>query len=134
VRSTSPVISVAPRHITNTPGPFWTLTTLILILYTTSTLTSSITAYLAGDPASTNIPLLGTATTLIYVYGLGIPAALWATTRWLGVGEWGPAEALAIYGYAMSVFIPVSLLCLIPIGIVRWVLVGVGALSSGFFL
>jgi len=82
----------------------------------------------------TNIPLLGTATTLVYVYGLALPAGLWAATRWLGVAEWGPAEALGIYGYAMSVFIPVSLLCLIPIGIVRWVLVGLGALSSGFFL
>ncbi|RSH81321.1 uncharacterized protein EHS24_008764 [Apiotrichum porosum] len=115
-------------------GPFWTLTSLILVLYTTSTLTRSISQYLAGETVVTNIPLLSTATTLIYIYGMAVPALLWAATKWLGVGEWGPAEALGIYGYAMSVFVPVSLLCLIPVGIVRWVLVGLGALSSGFFL
>jgi hypothetical protein len=89
---------------------------------------------LAGETVETNIPLLGTATTLVYVYGLAVPAALWAATRWLGVAEWGPAEALAVYGYAMAIFLPISLLCLIPVGILRWVLVGLGAASSGFFL
>lgn len=116
------------------PGPFWTLTTLILVLYTTSTLNSSLTAYLAGEQVVTNIPLLSTATSLIYIYGLAIPAALWGVTRWIGVGDWGPAEALGIYGYAMSIFVPISLLCLIPVGILRWVLVGLGAATSGFFL
>ncbi|KAL1412503.1 hypothetical protein Q8F55_000249 [Vanrija albida] len=115
-------------------GPFWTLTTLILLLYTTSTLTSSLQQYMAGQPVVSNLPLLSTATTLVYIYGLALPAALWALTRWLGVGSWGPAEALGIYGYAMSVFIPVSLLCLIPVGIARWAFVGLGAASSGFFL
>ncbi|GMK57067.1 hypothetical protein CspeluHIS016_0309070 [Cutaneotrichosporon spelunceum] len=115
-------------------GPFWTLTTLILILYTTSTLTSSLQAYRAGESVVANIPLLSTATTLIYVYGLGVPAALWAGTRWLGVAEWSPAQALGIYGYAMAAFLPVSLLCLIPYTIARWVFVGLGAVASGFFL
>ncbi|BEJ11917.1 hypothetical protein CspHIS471_0203770 [Cutaneotrichosporon sp. HIS471] len=115
-------------------GPFWTLTTLILILYTTSTLTSSLQAYRAGESVIANIPLLSTATSLIYIYGLGVPAALWAGTRWLGVAQWGPAEALGIYGYAMAAYVPVSLLCLIPYTIARWVFVGLGAAASGFFL
>lgn len=129
-----PLLPRLPLYSWLTSGPFWTLTTLILVLYTTSTLTSSITAYMAGESVVTNIPLLSTATSLIYIYGLAVPAALWGVTKWLGVAEWGPAEALAIYGYAMSIFVPISLLCLIPIGILRWVLVGVGAASSGFFL
>ncbi|KIR27809.1 hypothetical protein I307_02729 [Cryptococcus deuterogattii 99/473] len=54
------------------------------------------------------------ATSAIYVYGLLVPSLLWGATKWLGVGEWGIAEALGIYGYAMSIFIPLSLLCLIP--------------------
>ena len=70
----------------------------------------------------------------MYVYGLGIPAVLWAVTTWLGVADWGIVEALGIYGYAMGVFVPVSLLCLIPVGILRWVLVCVGAASSGYFM
>jgi hypothetical protein len=117
-------------------GPFWTLTTLILVLYTTSTLTSSITQYLS-DPdqhITTNLPLLSTALSVVYVYGLLVPALLWGATKWLGVGEWSVAEALGTYGYAMSVFIPISFLCLIPVGILRWVLVGTATGSSGFFL
>lgn len=117
-------------------GPFWGLTTLILALYTTSTLSSSISQYLA-DPDGhnvSNLPLLSTALSVVYFYGLGVPAALWAVTRWLGMGEWGPAEVIGTYGYAMMVYIPVSLLCLIPYEIVRWALVGAAAAVSGLFL
>ena len=122
-------------HADNLTGPFWTLSTLILTLYTTSTLTASITQYLS-DPDSTtsNLPLLTTATSIVYIYGLAVPSLLWGATKWLRVGEWSVAEALGIYGYAMSVYVPVSLLCLVPVGILRWVLVGLGAVSSGYFL
>jgi len=34
----------------------------------------------------------------------------------------------------MAVYVPISLLCLIPVGILRWVLVGAGAASSGVFM
>ena len=117
-----------------TQGPFWTLTTLILALYTTSTLTASITQYLASTPSTGNLPLLSTATTIVYVYGLVVPVLLWAATTWLGVGSWRAVEAVGVYGYAMSVFIPISLLCLIPVGILRWALVILGAFSSGYFM
>ncbi|ORY31311.1 hypothetical protein BCR39DRAFT_558334 [Naematelia encephala] len=117
-------------------GPFWTLTTLILFLYTTSTLTASITQYLSAPDshASSNLPLLSTAFSVVYIYGLLVPTLLWGATKWLGVGEWGAAEALGLYGYAMGIFVPVSILCLIPVGILRWVLVGASAFSSGYFL
>jgi hypothetical protein len=70
----------------------------------------------------------------VYFYGIGVPALLWGATKWLKVGEWGVAEALGVYGYAMTVFVPISLLCLIPVGILRWALVGAAAASSGYFL
>ena len=119
-----------------TIGPFWTLTTLILVLYTTSTLTSSITRYLSdpNEHITTNLPLLSTALSTVYFYGLGVPLLLWAAIKWLGIGQWSLVEALGIYGYGMSVFVPVSMLCLIPVGILRWILVAAGATSSGFFL
>lgn len=117
-------------------GPFWTLTTLVLCLYTTSTLTASVTQYLASPETriTANLPLLSTATTLVYLYGLVLPTMLWAATKWLGVADWALAESLGLYGYGMSVFVPVSLLCLIPVGLLRWILVGLGSASSGYFL
>lgn len=107
-----------------------------MVLYTTSTLSSSISRYLS-DPEqhiSTNLPLLSTALSTVYLYGLGVPILIWGATKWLGVGEWSVIEALGIYGYAMSVFIPISLLCLIPVGILRWALVGAAGTTSGVFL
>jgi hypothetical protein len=115
-------------------GPFWSLTTLITVLYTTSTLSASITQYLADPEGHSNLPLLSTALLVIYLYGLGVPTALWAVARWLGMGEWGPAEFIGTYGYAMTIYIPVSLLCLAPLDIARWILVGAAGLLSGYFL
>jgi hypothetical protein len=83
---------------------------------------------------TTNLPLLSTALSVVYIYGLLVPALLWGATKWLGIGDWSVAEALGTYGYAMGVFVPISFLCLIPVGILRWVLVAAGAASSGFFL
>lgn len=34
----------------------------------------------------------------------------------------------------MFTYIPITLLCMIPIPILRWILVGLGAVSSGYFL
>jgi len=48
--------------------------------------------------------------------------------------EWTLVEAIASWGYGMFVWIPISLLCIIPVPILRWVLVGVGFGLSGFFI
>jgi hypothetical protein len=130
------MLPISYQKLKVTTGPFWTLTTLILILYTTSTLTASITSYLS-DPTkhpNSNLPLLSSAISVVYIYGLAVPTLLWAATKWLGVAEWGPVETLGIYGYAMGVFVPIGLLCLIPVGILRWILVGIGGGGSGYFL
>ena len=136
----SPLSSILAYGVTfprtSISGPFWTLTTLILTLYTTATLTASITLYLASPSSrpNSNLPLLSTAVTITYIYGIVVPALLWGTTKWLAIAEWGVAEVLGIYGYAMTVYVPISLLCLIPVGILRWILVGGGAASSGYFM
>lgn len=122
-------------------GPFWTLTTLIFCLFVFSSLASSIAAYLSNpeassptDPLEYDFSLLSIAVGIVYSYGLGLPVLLWLGLRYLGVGEWSVVEALAVWGYGQFVWIPVSLLCVIPVPVVRWVLVGVGFLFSGYFL
>jgi len=52
----------------------------------------------------------------------------------MGVGEWSVIEAIAIWGYAQFVWIPVSVLCVIPVPILRWVLVLLAFGFSGWFL
>jgi len=37
-------------------------------------------------------------------------------------------------GYALSIFIPVSCVCVLPYEAVRWAMIGLGTLTSGLFL
>ncbi|EMD40551.1 hypothetical protein CERSUDRAFT_111150 [Gelatoporia subvermispora B] len=122
-------------------GPFWTLTTLIFALFVFSSLASSIAAYLSSggsSPSTAEIEydfgLLSTAVAIVYAYGLGVPVLLWLALRYMGVGEWSVVEAISVWGYGQFVWIPVTLLCVIPVSLVRWILVGVGFLVSGYFV
>ncbi|KAI0092751.1 Yip1-domain-containing protein [Irpex rosettiformis] len=122
-------------------GPFWTLTTLIFSLFVFSSLASSISVYLSDpdaasptDPLEYNFGLLSIAVGLVYSYGLAVPILLWLGLRYLGVGEWSVVETVALWGYGQFVWIPVSLLCVIPFSAARWTFVGIGFALSGFFL
>jgi protein YIPF1/2 len=99
-------------HLTPTPdlyGPFWTLTTLIFSLFVTSSLAHSIVSYLSSDPVEYDFALLSTAMGLVYTYGIGVPVMLWAVLRYAGIGDgWAVVETVAVWGYAMFVWIPVS--------------------------
>ncbi|KAF5350435.1 hypothetical protein D9756_008660 [Leucocoprinus leucothites] len=116
-------------------GPFWTLTTLIFTLFLSSSLAASISAYLSpGTEYDYDFTLLSMAMTIVYAYGLALPVLLWLALRYIGVGEWSVVEAMAVWGYAQFVWIPVSILCVIPVPILRWALVGVAFGLSGWFL
>ncbi|KAJ7452271.1 hypothetical protein FB451DRAFT_1145336 [Mycena latifolia] len=117
-------------------GPFWTATTLVLALFLSSSLGASVSSYLSapGTPYAYDFGLLSAAAGLVYAYALALPVLLWAALRWMGVGEWGVVEAIAVWGYGMFVWIPVAILAVIPVPVVRWALVGIGFGLSGYFL
>ncbi|KAI0289959.1 hypothetical protein BC826DRAFT_581186 [Russula brevipes] len=125
-------------HLTPAPdlyGPFWTLTTLIFMLFVTSSLAHSIASYLSSDPVEYDFALLSTAVGLVYAYGIGAPVMFWVALRYMGISEgWAVVETVAVWGYAMFVWIPVSILCIIPIALLRWILSGIGFALSGYFL
>jgi hypothetical protein len=115
-------------------GPFWTLTTLILTIFLSTSLGTALFSphptSSSSDPSSNpstsekDLTLLTFITTLIYVYGLAFPAAFWALTRYFalkvggnevesgsgaaGAAGWTLPEAWAIWGYGMVVWVPVS--------------------------
>ncbi|KJA23899.1 hypothetical protein HYPSUDRAFT_561801 [Hypholoma sublateritium FD-334 SS-4] len=117
-------------------GPFWTLTTLAFALFLSSSLAASITKYLSTEDAvyDYDFHLLSIAATMVYAYGLALPVLFWLALRYIGVGEWSVVEAISVWGYGQFVWIPVAILCVIPVPIVRWVLVGVAFGLSGWFL
>ncbi|KAG7095696.1 hypothetical protein E1B28_006410 [Marasmius oreades] len=117
-------------------GPFWTLTTLIFTLFLSSSLAASVSSYLSEPDKQYDydISLLSIAVGLVYAYGIAFPILLWLALRYVGVGEWSIVEAVAIWGYSMFVWVPVSILCVIPFKLVRWILVLVAFALSGYFL
>lgn len=164
---TEDYVSVVLNSNPDLYGPFWTLTTVIFSLFVFSSLASSISSYLSSEPWDYDFKSLGTATGIVYAYGLGVPVALWAALRYLGVGdgsgEWGLLNAISLFGYGMTVWMyvlctrslsisismhaeslddalsyqlnrPVSLICIAPIPLLRWVAVGLASGLSGFFL
>jgi hypothetical protein len=79
------------------------LTTVIFSLFVFSSLAESVTSYLSGKPFAYDFQKLSIAVSLVYAYGIGLPALLWLALKYLGV-----AEAVAIFGYGQFVWIPVS--------------------------
>ncbi|KAG8939730.1 hypothetical protein FRC00_013600, partial [Tulasnella sp. 408] len=76
--------------------------TVIFFLFVTTSLASSIGSYLSDKPYNYDFTLLSVAVGLVYAYGMGLPAALWALMRYLSVTEWGLVEWLAVWGYGMT--------------------------------
>ncbi|KAJ7482458.1 hypothetical protein FB451DRAFT_1441725, partial [Mycena latifolia] len=117
-------------------GLFWTAITLVLALFLSSSLSTSVSSYLSasGTPYACDFGLLSAAAGLVYSYALGLLVLLWAPFRWMSMGEWGVVEAVAVCGYGIFVWIPVAILAVIPVPVVRWALVGIGFGHSGYFL
>jgi hypothetical protein len=45
----------------------------------------------------------------VYAYGIGVPVMLWTALRYVGISEnWAVVEVVTVWGYAMFVWIPVS--------------------------
>ncbi|TPX44343.1 hypothetical protein SeLEV6574_g04543 [Synchytrium endobioticum] len=114
-------------------GPFWVATTVIFSLFVTSSIAGSIQAYSSGSTYTYDFSLLSFASIAVYVYAGAIPLVVWAIGKWwLGV-PLKLLEVVDIYGYGLSVWIPVSLLCIFPSDIWRWLLVALALTSSSLF-
>lgn len=101
-------------------GPFWLPTTLVFILFFASSLSGAITAYLNSQIYDYDINKLSLAVGLIYVYALALPALIWAGMRyWGGVEARTIPEVINLYGYGLTIFVPVALLSIPPIPILR---------------
>ncbi|KAF9431429.1 hypothetical protein BGZ76_000316 [Entomortierella beljakovae] len=114
-------------------GPFWIATTVVFVLYVTSSIVDSINAYINKTPYEYDIFHLTFAFGTIYTYAFLIPLLVWASTKYFGCQP-DLLEMLALYGYALTIWIPVSVLSVIPIELARWILLGIGAGVSGVFL
>lgn len=128
-------------------GPFWVASTLVFV----SAATGNYAGYLAhtrkGGVAppppgqSTDAPAgwyydidkVGGSMGLFYGYVSIVGLALWGALRWFK-SNISLAQVWCAYGYSMCVFIPMAVVCVVPIDIVRWAVVGAATFVSGLFL
>lgn len=117
-------------------GPFWLPTTLIFILFFASSLSGALTSYLHSQSYDYDFSKLSLAVGLVYVYALALPACIWAAMRyWAGVEGRTIPEVINLYGYGLTIFIPVALLSIPPFQFLRGLMaLAAFGVSCGFLV
>lgn len=135
-----PGVSYLQHHIKPKPdlyGPFWICVTLVFTIAITGNLANYLqTAATRSYHWKYDFHAVTYAATAIFIYAWLIPIALWATLKWCGSQEARLSflEIVCVYGYSLSIYVPVSILWVIQIEWLQWLLVGVGAALSGSVL
>lgn len=116
-------------------GPLWISATVALTLFSVSNLSAFMEAWLHDTAGWTyDFSLLFSAFSILFGYVVGGASLLWGALRWRGHQECKLADLLCIYGYAGTVWMPMTLLCIIPVDAVRWATVVLASGYSTFFL
>lgn len=116
-------------------GPFWISTTLIFVM----AMTGNLASYIAFVPTAAhpkwmyNFNQLTLAGTVVYSYVTLLPLLFWMLLRYYEASK-KLVDVLCIYGYTLSAFVPVSILCVLPSNLLRWLLVLLGGGVSAIFL
>ena len=116
-------------------GPFWIATTLIFAM----AMTGNLASYIAFVPSpkhpkwTYNFNQLTMAGTVVYSYVTVLPLLVWLLLRYYEASK-RLVDVLCIYGYTLSAFVPISVLCVVPSDLLRWILVLVGGAISSIFL
>ncbi|SAM00016.1 hypothetical protein [Absidia glauca] len=131
-----PVGDFAADTLNNQPdlyGPFWIATTVVFAVFVCSSLAGSLAAYIVGVEHLYDFRQLSYAVFVVYMYAFVCPVLVWASTKYFGCQP-SLLEIIDYYGYGLTVWVPVSVLCVIPYDIARWIFVGIAFALTGYFL
>lgn len=70
---------------------------------------------------------------LVYGYVGIIGLVVYAVLRYFRAGV-SLAHVWCTYGYSLAIFIPMAVVCVVPLDAVRWVVIGIATFTSGFFI
>jgi len=118
-------------------GPFWVVTTLVFMTAAVSNFGSYLNY--VNNPNHGAVPydydftILSYGAATFYGYWLVFSFAVWGICRYWNVGL-KLAEIFCIYGYSLFIFVPISILCVIPIVALQWCLVAITGAESTVFL
>ncbi|KAG8441364.1 hypothetical protein GDO86_006916 [Hymenochirus boettgeri] len=122
------------HHLRNNPdlyGPFWICATLVITVTIMGNLGTFIQLHNQKEPHTKYSPQfhkLSVAAVAIYCYAWIVPLCLWGFLQWRkgvspNVGSYSFIETVCVYGYSLFVYIPATVLCVVPNEPFRWVLI-----------
>ncbi|EAN91229.1 hypothetical protein C3747_41g129 [Trypanosoma cruzi] len=118
-------------------GPFWICTTLWMALGVVSNVMSRIAfGHQSSDDKKKweyDFTMASIASVVIYSYCFGLGCVVWGVMKYKELPV-TLLETLCLYGYSMFLFLPVTILCAIPVSALQWVIVMVGGAWSTAFL
>ncbi|KAF0976405.1 hypothetical protein FDP41_004304 [Naegleria fowleri] len=144
-------------------GPFWIVTTLIVIIIMTSNIGQFINLRAIGGALendfnapvranstpdasepfrklngnllewTTDFSLISVGATVFYAFSLLVPTLLWIMMKYKAIGV-SLVETLCIYGYSFVVVIPPLVMCIFDISWLRWILIVLGFIYSAAFI
>ncbi|CAG8620433.1 31716_t:CDS:2, partial [Racocetra persica] len=90
-------------------GPFWISTTLIFLLFVTSSIAGSIEAITQTDRGKANYDfgILYFGTVAIYSYTFGVSLFVWGALKYLGCRP-SLLDTVGLYGYGLTIWLPIS--------------------------
>ena len=110
-------------------GPFWIYTTLIYVIAAGGALsyyfTNSVNNYFQAF-----VPVAGS---ILYCFGFGFPFVMWLCMRIFKI-EMKYVSLICLYGYSLTCFIPVLILCASGFAWIQWILLIYGIANSTAFV
>lgn len=119
-------------------GPVWITMTLVLFL----AVTGNTSKYLQTDTTSTSstnaefeydITHLTKAFSILTFYTFAIPSFLYVMMQCIHV-PMGLVELISIYGYSLAIYVPTTLLCLVPNVMLEWMFLFIATVWSLVFV
>ncbi|KAG7460132.1 hypothetical protein MATL_G00217940 [Megalops atlanticus] len=131
------------HHIRNNPdlyGPFWICATLVFSVAISGNLSTFLSKM--GDPQYHYRPQFHRVTiaaVVVFLYAWLVPLGVWGFLTWRQgaerqTGGYSFLETVCVYGYSLFVYIPTSVLWIIPFDWLQWLLILVAMVISGSLL
>ena len=110
-------------------GPFWIYTTLIYVIAAGGALSYYFTNAV-NNYFQLFVPVAGS---ILYSFGFGFPLALWLCMKVFKL-EMKYVSLICLYGYSLTCFIPVLILCASGFAWIQWILLIYGIANSTAFV
>lgn len=116
-------------------GPFWISTTLIFTIAIAGNIISFFHNFGTAYNWQTDFHKVTSSAAAIFAYCWLVPLILYVIIRWRkNRADYEFVEILCVYGYSLSIYIPVAMLWLIDVVWLQWLLVLIAVALSGSVL